>query len=131
VKSAFFFPVIFLVFEGLMAQNPHGDKLKLDCKECHTTGTWLYEGDSVGFDHTMTGFVLEGSHQSVTCVDCHKSLSFEEVGSDCISCHQDVHSMSVGNDCSRCHSNTSWVVDNIPELHEQNGFPLNGQHQVI
>jgi hypothetical protein len=39
--------------------------------------------------------------------------------------------MSVGNDCARCHTAKSWLVDNIPELHEQNGFPLRSAHAVL
>jgi len=36
--------------------------------------------------------------------------------------------MTVGNDCSRCHTTQNWLVDNIPELHEENGFMLSGAH---
>ncbi|MBK7086403.1 MAG: hypothetical protein IPH53_17835 [Flavobacteriales bacterium] len=36
--------------------------------------------------------------------------------------------MTVGNDCARCHTPNTWLVDAIPELHEQNGFPLIGAH---
>jgi hypothetical protein len=35
---------------------------------------------------------------------------------------------TVGNDCVRCHNSESWLVFEIPEIHEQNGFPLIGSH---
>ncbi|MBK8530620.1 MAG: hypothetical protein IPL64_01835 [Flavobacteriales bacterium] len=36
--------------------------------------------------------------------------------------------MSVGNDCARCHTTVNWIVNDIPEIHEQNGFALVGAH---
>ncbi len=112
----------------VLAQNPHGTQLKIDCKICHSPESWAFNRDSSSFSHESTGFVLEGAHQNADCNDCHKSLVFVGTESNCVSCHSDMHSMSVGNDCARCHNNNNWLVDNIPELHEQNGFPLHNQH---
>ncbi len=39
--------------------------------------------------------------------------------------------MTVGNDCARCHTPANWLVDNITELHQENGFPLLGAHASI
>ena len=39
--------------------------------------------------------------------------------------------MTFGNDCVRCHYTNNWLVDNIPEIHEQNGFPLFGVHNGV
>ena len=114
----------------LLAQSPHGEQLIQDCKTCHTAGSWGYESD-LGFDHENTGFLLDGRHEELSCKDCHSTLVFEEAKSNCVFCHLDVHSMSVGNDCLRCHDTENWLVDEIPELHEQNGFPLLGQHQQV
>jgi len=50
---------------------------------------------------------------------------------ECISCHTDIHQMTVGDDCARCHSTNNWLVDNITELHQENGFPLLGTHAQI
>jgi hypothetical protein len=36
--------------------------------------------------------------------------------------------MTVGSDCARCHNSENWLVDNITELHFDNGFPLLGVH---
>ena len=115
---------------SLLAQSPHGEELNIDCAQCHTPAGWEVSLDSITFDHNVsTSYELEGVHSQTDCMLCHESLIFnEEVGLDCISCHDDVHSMSVGNDCVRCHTADSWLVDNIPELHEENGFPLIGAH---
>jgi len=41
-----------------------------------------------------------------------------------------MHSQTVGSDCARCHSIENWLVENITELHQDNGFPLLGSHAV-
>lgn len=114
-----------------LGQNPHGEDLIIDCKACHNSGSWSFSQDSSMFLHGSTGFNLEGQHAKTDCKLCHSSLIFSEVDPTCASCHTDVHNMSVGNDCVRCHDANNWLVDNIPELHEQNGFPLLGQHRMV
>jgi len=113
------------------AQNPHGQALQINCSECHSTDGWNVDLSSMKFSHDETSFMLEGAHQNVNCKDCHSTLVFEEASGDCISCHEDLHSGSVGNDCARCHSSSNWLVDFIPELHEENGFPLIGAHNSL
>lgn len=126
------FILIFVLWvSAAFAQNPHGEKLTIDCKACHNSGSWLYKANDTLFDHDDTGFALEGQHVSTDCNDCHNTLVFDQAENTCVSCHTDVHSMSVGDDCIRCHDASNWLVDEIPELHEQNGFPLVGQHQVV
>ncbi len=114
-----------------MGQNPHGEELTMDCAFCHTADSWTIEIDSIQFNHNTTDFYLEGTHNQVDCKLCHPTLVFNEASSDCISCHDDVHSMTVGNDCVRCHTSETWLIDNIPELHEENGFPLIGAHSSL
>jgi len=116
---------------AVLSQNPHGEDFGVDCKKCHHSGGWDIRLDEITFDHAETGFELEGQHESVTCTDCHTELTFKSAENDCFSCHQDVHQQTVGNDCARCHDSQSWLVFDIPELHEQNGFPLQGTHRVI
>ena len=41
--------VIFLTIAvKLIAQNPHGEGLKMDCKACHTSDSWEIPMDSMG-----------------------------------------------------------------------------------
>ncbi|MFK7921146.1 MAG: hypothetical protein AB8H47_04275 [Bacteroidia bacterium] len=115
-----------------MAQSPHGEALVIDCAQCHNPAGWELELESMAFDHSnSTSFELEGLHATVDCRLCHADLVFEGAQMDCIDCHNDIHSMTVGNDCVRCHDSNSWLVDEIPELHEENGFPLLGTHSNL
>ncbi|MCB0652113.1 MAG: hypothetical protein KDC85_12625, partial [Saprospiraceae bacterium] len=136
---------------NLFGQSPHGTEFKMDCAACHTSDSWeipmsswhftefpkirvsdmtgwVLGTDSTGFNHFNTAFALRGSHNNVDCRLCHPSLVFSEAATECISCHTDMHSQSVGNDCVRCHTANNWLVDNIQELHEENGFPLIAPH---
>ncbi|MBL4939777.1 MAG: cytochrome c3 family protein, partial [Lutibacter sp.] len=126
--------IIFVLFVGtqLFAQSPHGNELKTDCAQCHTSENWLINLETLTFNHNeITEFKLEGTHLEIDCKECHSTLVFNEAQNDCMSCHTDIHTASVGNDCVRCHSPKSWTVDNIPELHEENGFPLTGPHTGV
>ena len=105
--------------------------MKIDCKACHTPDGWSHMRDTLSFDHDLTAFALEGVHESTECKTCHSSNVFSEAPSDCVSCHTDIHQMTVGNDCVRCHTTQNWLVDNVPEIHEQNGFPLLGVHGAL
>ncbi|MEQ1587653.1 MAG: hypothetical protein ABL895_17335, partial [Cyclobacteriaceae bacterium] len=123
--------IIFALFGFIIqtyAQSPHGESLKMDCAACHVSSGWLPVRKKMNFNHDATSFPLEGIHKQADCKECHTSLVFGNAPSDCVSCHTDVHSMSVGNNCARCHTPQTWIVDNIPELHEANGFPLVGSH---
>jgi len=114
-----------------LAQSPHGDGLKIDCAQCHNSAGWNIEVEYIKFDHSTTKFDLEGTHVKTDCILCHSTLVFDEAPTDCFSCHTDVHSMSVGTDCVRCHTSQTWLVDNISEIHEENGFPLIGTHNGL
>ena len=147
--------LIFLFFGWaftLTAQNPHGEGLKMDCAACHTSDGWEIAMDFWNFikdpkveisqitgwelkwdtldkfNHFNTNFPLEGQHAGVDCRACHSDLVFAPTSVDCISCHTDVHQQTVGSDCVRCHTADNWLVDNITELHQENGFPLLGMH---
>ncbi len=125
---------IVLAFFGIisiLAQTPHGDKLNIKCAQCHNSEGWEMDYETIRFDHASTDFQLEGTHKKTDCKECHQTLIFEEAPDQCASCHNDIHNMSVGNDCMRCHSTQNWLVDDIPELHEESGFPLIGAHSNL
>jgi len=136
---------------SLLAQSPHGKDFKMNCAACHSSDSWdipleawdfdqtrspkidlsnQFPSDSIRFNHNNTNFPLEGGHASTDCRLCHEALVFEETNTACISCHTDLHNMTVGSDCARCHSVENWLVDNITELHQDNGFPLLGIHAL-
>ena len=135
------------------SESPHGNDFKMDCAACHTadswdipSGSWDFQEpespkrrskgdkkiniDTLPFNHYNTDFALEGQHASIDCKQCHDGLVFTNAETDCISCHIDVHQQSVGFDCARCHALENWLVDNISDLHMENGFPLLGAHAV-
>jgi len=115
----------------ILAQSPHGEDLVINCAKCHDASGWSIDYNTIKFDHNTTDYNLEGAHAQTDCKQCHETLVFNEAPSDCVSCHTDVHNMSVGNDCARCHTPQTWLVDNIPEIHEENGFPLIGAHSNL
>jgi Zn finger protein HypA/HybF involved in hydrogenase expression len=135
----------------LFSQNPHGAEFKIDCAACHSSGGWelapefwvrgelvipkgqkTLKGETRSFNHArQTEFPLTGQHAAVDCRACHQSLAFAEAQTECISCHTDLHQVTAGADCTRCHTTENWLVDNITELHQDNGFPLVGNHAVV
>ncbi len=126
--------LVLLFCTGVLgAQSPHGSDFREDCLQCHESNSWdIAAGipDSMQFDHDQTGFMLKGGHLSIKCKACHPTLIFAKAKTktECVDCHTDIHQQTVGNDCSRCHTPSSWIVDQIPEIHEMNGFALVGAH---
>ncbi len=123
--------ILFLSALPLLAQSPHGDQLKMDCVKCHDPSGWTVNYATIQFDHNKTSYPLEGAHAQTDCKLCHNTLIFQGAPTDCVSCHTDVHSQSVGNDCVRCHTTQTWLINNITEVHEENGFPLIGAHNNL
>ena len=111
-------------------KSPHGTKLTIDCTTCHKTEDWNKIKEN-GYNHNKTGFPLTGQHKMVSCRKCHPTLKFDEAKSSCISCHKDVHEGTVDRDCKQCHNTSSWLVNNIRQIHQNQGFPLLGEHAVI
>ena len=115
---------------NLFAQSPHGVSLKIDCSDCHTTGSWEFISASSNFNHSTTTFVLEGQHQFVDCRSCHVSMVFSEAKTNCVDCHTDMHNNTLGLDCARCHTPKTWIIENVTDLHQQSRFPLLGAHRI-
>ena len=129
MRSLPFIAILMLIAGSMMAQSPHGSKLKIDCAVCHTTGAWKYSAETSKFSHDkQTNFILEGQHRLVNCKNCHKTLIFSEAQTTCISCHTDMHNATVGGDCARCHDSDSWIIENVTEIHQRSRFPLLGAH---
>lgn len=122
---------LFLAFGAAWAQqSPHGNDLKINCADCHTTDGWTFSKETALFDHDSTVFKLEGQHIFADCKACHTSLIFSEAKTNCVDCHTDMHNTTVGPDCARCHDAQSWLVTNITEIHQQSRFPLLGAHNT-
>lgn len=117
----------FIVTAVFAEKSPHGETLKINCAVCHTTDNWnkIRTGE---FNHNKTNFPLVGQHQTVNCRKCHTSLEFSKAKTDCNACHTDIHQGTVGQDCARCHTPNSWIVNNVKQIHQQQGFLLIGAH---
>lgn len=91
-----------------LSDDPHDQKRGLDCSRCHNPNGWeLWQ-----FDHLeQTGFALEGAHQNLECLACHKtSIQDIRISKNCFACHSkdDEHQGRFGRNCDRCHQPTSF-----------------------
>ncbi len=134
--------------------NKHGFHFRVRsraCVECHkehlgrTAPTYRFSPQS--FNHAETGFVLQGKHAPLRCIQCHtvKSIADPEVAKlvtdhphssylglrpDCYSCHSNPHEATLGQKCASCHSAEGWkTVAGFD--HSRTRFPLRGKHQSV
>jgi hypothetical protein len=133
-------------FDSLAATDVAGGR----CAQCH--GVDAFRPALASFDHTLTGFALDGAHARASCGACHgpprgpptpeRSLGFvsEHVrgpATSCSSCHADAHQWprrtegaTLASDCGGCHTSTGFEdVDRRAFDHAKwAGFPLEGAH---
>jgi len=120
----------------VLAQTDSPIETELNCDMCHVGGDW---SSDVGqnFDHTITSYVLEGSHADISCRNCHSGSTlpdkhnFDQVTTECGSCHKDIHNDLWGDDCERCHSPDSWTLSTQNQNHDLSNFPLRGPHRSL
>jgi hypothetical protein len=99
------------------------------------------------FDHTKTGFVLDGKHAGLACAKCHNpsKISPEERNTikvkdlnrtylgltrTCTPCHEDKHKGELGPNCTKCHNTTDWKAARTFD-HAKTKFPLTGAHSRV
>jgi len=113
----------------------HGHALKpgAACTACHTEhkgrAADIVRFDRESFEHTVTGFKLDGRHTTTPCDACHVAgKKFREVLTTCFDCHQkqDIHQGKLGKDCQNCHNTTSFAKTDFD--HSKTHFPLKGAH---
>jgi Cytochrome c7 and related cytochrome c len=97
------------------------------CGSCHTTASW----SASRFDHSRTGFLLEGKHTSTSCKACHPVDFQRSVPASCSGCHLDVHVGELGARCEGCHDPHSWKSRFPADAHRLTGFPLVGRHAAL
>lgn len=99
------------------------------------------------FDHSKTGFPLDGKHAGLACKQCHNakniaaperaqllatdfSRTFLGLSRTCTSCHEDKHGGRLGANCLQCHGTSDWKsVHNFD--HAKTRFPLTGAHAQV
>ncbi len=115
------------------ASNHLSAQFSHDCVTCHTVNGWTPST----FDHSRTIFSLQGAHQTVQCLSCHKNGQFTGLPTDCYSCHlSNYNSVQTPNhqlnlfshDCLTCHTVNVWRPSTFN--HASTSFPLTGAHQT-
>lgn len=120
------------IHEGSIAEIYYPENA---CESCHTTESWTM----ISFDHSQTGWKIEGAHQRQACIACHqpeitadktRQVIFTGLETECASCHDNIHrnqfEIAGVTDCIRCHSYEHWK----PGLFDHNTarFVLEGAH---
>ena len=123
-------------------KDEHHGKYGTNCKACHLEETFHKIKPSPNFNHTLTGFELEGKHKSIDCKKCHDNRPgttaiFKEFNhknpKECLTCHEDVHESKFGTDCKKCHNQESFRIKrDLAEFnHSLTTFALEGKHQSV
>lgn len=116
-------------------KDVHNNKFGPDCKKCHTEQSFHVIKSIQGFDHSKTGYKLEGKHLNVACKKCHPAKYTQPVAHQlCTDCHTDFHEnqlMKNGKkpDCINCHTTRGFQPSIYSlESHQESVFPLEGAH---
>ena len=126
---------------------------KASCVRCHSEHngenfSLLHWDPSPGkFDHSKTGFVLDGKHAGLSCAKCHNAgrisglertslqmrdanRSFLGLSRSCANCHEDKHKGQLGSNCLQCHNSNDWK-DARTFDHSKTKFVLTGLHRQV
>ncbi len=129
----------------------------VECASCHPEhggrGAALvrWPDSREKFDHSLTGYVLTGSHATLPCNSCHipslvraadvraaKDLKLQTtylgLSTRCAECHGDIHRGQFAAqiqkaDCAPCHATERW--SGVPVDHAKTQFPLTGKHATV
>ncbi len=106
----------------------HNGELGEDCAQCHTQRDWK----EAKFDHSETGWPLEGKHADAECESCHVGGTYQDTTADCASCHRDDddHAGQFGLDCATCHVPEAWTVS-VFDHYRETGYALEGGHRQV
>lgn len=103
--------------------DAHKGRLGDSCERCH-----LETGENIFNHNTMSDYLLDGSHLTTKCSECHPSVTFKPRPTNCFGCHPDpdVHKGQYGTLCETCHNTTTFA--DIKPLHDVGDFSLKGAH---
>lgn len=119
------------------------------CASCHSDHNGKdfelihWKNGQANFNHSQTGYVLEGQHSRVECRNCHLLAFIKEkfsvdqnvalrrtflgLSQECSTCHADEHRGQLGKTCERCHELTGWKPA-AKFSHDRAQFVLTGKH---
>lgn len=126
-------------------KDEHNNAFGSNCKACHNETSFHKITPTKSFNHSVTGFALEGRHRDIDCKKCHDNRSnlgtFQEYTKlneiNCMTCHQDAHEGKFGLDCKSCHNQNTFKLNtnNASALakfdHNKTDFVLEGKHQEV
>jgi hypothetical protein len=84
----------------------------------------------INFNHSSTGWVLEGNHNQKKCTDCHSTDKIKDAPTECKECHAEpnLHRGQFTQSCDTCHTPQGWSpakLDEQPFAHlTTTGFSL-------
>jgi hypothetical protein len=108
----------------------HSQDFGSNCLGCHDGFDRMRS-----FDHSQTGYALEGKHSTVKCTGCHKSTEITDISAECKDCHAEpvLHQGLFDPTCNSCHTPVAWspaLVDGKVFSHfTSTGFSLD-RHEV-
>jgi len=118
-------------------QDVHESKFGMDCRQCHTEESFQKVLNADKFRHELTGYPLEGMHQTIDCRQCHLNKTTDPLPHNlCGDCHQDFHKGQFVRenqkpDCRACHTVAGFSESTYTlEQHGVGVFPLTGAHQA-
>lgn len=116
------------------------------CASCHNDhhgrNFQIIRFNPAGFNHSVTGYPLEGAHARKSCKDCHisrfitdkklksKPHTYLGLNRECLSCHADFHQQTLSRNCSACHNMESFKPA-TGFNHAKTSFPLVGKHLML
>jgi hypothetical protein len=145
----------------------HGGNNLTDCYICHSDHNGsafsmiYWEDGQDKFDHSKTGYDLDGKHIGLECEKCHKSEFIREkdvigweteirsstfldktflgLSPNCLDCHEDVHKSELQDKpnslflkpCADCHNTSSWNTASETLDHSKTLFELKKSHKKV
>jgi hypothetical protein len=124
------------------------------CQDCHVEHQGrdyqliFWKDGQDKFDHSQTGYGLEGKHSGLECRKCHQSRNISDqaellaksinldrsylgLEQNCHSCHEDEHRGQFSSTtCEKCHAPTGWKPASGFD-HNKTEYPLTGQHAKV
>jgi len=117
-----------------------------ECAACHSEHHGrkfdMVRFDEDSFNHSLTGYKLEGKHQTIDCRKCHKpdfiasgelkkrKNTFLGLKQECKSCHADYHQNTLSKNCASCHA-TDGFSPATKFNHDNTDFALVGKHKEV
>ncbi len=117
-----------------------------DCYKCHSDHHGrkfeIIRFDQETFNHSLTGYKLEGAHARENCKNCHKPAfitdktvlekKYTYLGLDiaCLNCHTDYHQNTLPSNCASCHDFEAFRPASYFN-HDKTDYKLLGRHKEI